>query len=203
MTSVPVADLANEQRGKSIESCAFERLVQTIPLMIAMTSQRDILTVARRSSSNHYGGEAYLLGCKILTCIGFLGRVAYDEDERVLAERAHSCLVALGPQEERTLERGRLIGLAILGDWVGLLSGLRSGDRRMLAAAMNAIRIWHDGAPYTPAWATDLEAVGTWIINHLASDDESLAPDVRSTLSEIKDWIEQQIGRNIAPPDAA
>lgn len=202
LTSMPVAELGDQHPKKIFAVCARERMVHTIPLMIEAMRSGVFKTEILRASPI-YGVEKALRGCEIFSYIGFLGRIAYDEGERALAERAHSFLVAPGPQKHHTMERGRLIGLAILGDWVGLLSGLRAGDRRMLAAARNAIEVWHEGAPYTPAWATDLEAVGIWIIGRLAGDDGSLAPDVRSALGEIKNWIEQQIGRNVTPPDAA
>ena len=202
LTSIPVTEIVDRDRPKIFAECARERMVHTIPLIIEAARSGALKAEIVRSNSK-YGVEKAPRGCDLFTCIGFLGRIAYDEDERALAERAHSFLVALGPQKHHIMERARLIGLAILGDWVGLLSGLRTGDRRMLAAARNAIEVWHEGAPYTPAWATDLEAVGIWIVRRLAGDDGSLAPDVRSALGEIKNWIEQQIGRNITPPDAA
>ena len=198
LRSIPVSELVDGDQLKIFAVCARERMVDTIPMVIE-SSQSEAFQTEIVQISATYGAEETLRGCEILTYIGFLGRIAHDEGERALAQRAYSFLLELGAQRHHTMERSRLVALAILGDWVPLLSGLRTGDRRMLAAAGNAIQIWHEGAPYTPAWATDLEAVGIWIVRRLTGDDGSLAPDVRSALGEIKDWIEQQIGRNIAP----
>jgi hypothetical protein len=93
-----------------------------------------------------------------------------------------------------TIERGRLLGLAILGDWLPLIDGLIPGDRPMLRAARNAIALWRPG-PFSAKWGPDDEAVARDLGERLDRTDEVLAPDVRATLAEIKTLVERRLGR--------
>jgi hypothetical protein len=146
-----------------------------------------------------YGAETVHSLGEVLTCIGYLGKMSYQEDADDRSEEAHDFLRSfVTTDHDRTVERGRLLGLAILGDWSPLLSNLRSGDRPMHRGARNAIGLWRSG-PFTPGWGRDDESVAERIGRWLARTDLDLEPDVRSTLGEIKMLVERRLGRIILP----
>ncbi|MEU8239744.1 phosphotransferase [Actinoplanes missouriensis] len=178
-------------------TCGNEGLTVVIPELIRIASHPPVLIHMEPSGNGLYGNEMRARGAILLALLGRMGFEAHELQQEDLADQAHAFLDSLGRQTAHpTLERGRLIGLAYLGDWISILTSLWPGDRRMHKAARNAVELWRSG-PHAPTGDTDLDRVGEWIADRLDSQGTVLAADVRSTLNEIKDWIEGKIGRSL------
>ena len=151
------------------------------------------------TTNRRYGFERVAALGEVLACIGYLGRRAFDTGHQPASQAAYEFLDGY-PTAGRhaTVERGRLVGLAVLGDWSPLLSALWTGDRPMHRAARNAVDLWTPG-PYTPNWGTEPEDIATWIGARVHAEGTRLPPDVRSTLCETKALIERNLGHIILP----
>ncbi|HEX6873392.1 MAG TPA: hypothetical protein VF163_20025, partial [Micromonosporaceae bacterium] len=174
-------------------------LVEVLPEAFVAASDPGTAQLHHLPCHPKYGVETVNRLGEMLTCIGYLARLAHQRGAVDQGERAHSFLQAFDTSGlDRTVERGRLLGLAVLGDWSPLLRALWSGDRPMHRAARNAVLAWRSG-PFTPGWGSDDLSVARHLGERLAGNDPALAPDVRSTLAEIKTLVERRIGRIILP----
>jgi hypothetical protein len=177
-----------------VRACTSAGLVDGLELALAAAEDPETATLTGLSTHLRYGAETVWQLGEVLTCIGYLGRQAHEADDVERSGRATSFLRAFDTSgQDRTVERGRLLGLALLGDWHPLLGALWPGDRPMHRAARNAVLVWRPG-PFTPEWGRDDEAVARHIGDRLAREGSTLAPDVRSNLAEIKGLVERQLG---------
>jgi hypothetical protein len=134
-----------------------------------------------------------------LMTLGYLGRAAYESGQLDRARRAHEFLTRMDPTGmHSSVAHGKLVGLAVLGDWVPVLASLPPDDPIRHAVAENAIRLWVPG-PFTPAGYREPEQIADWIAAELSRPDAEHSPDVRSTLSKIKDHLEKKLGRYVLP----
>jgi hypothetical protein len=177
-----------------VRACTSAGLVDGLELALEATGDPETATLTGLSTHPRYGAETVWQLGEVLTCVGYLGRQAHEAGDVERSGRATSLLRAFDSNgQDRTVERGRLLGLALLGDWHPLLGALWSGDRPMHQAARNAVLLWRPG-PFTPEWGRDDEAVARHIGDRLAREGSALAPDVRSTLAEIKGLVERRLG---------
>jgi len=184
---------------KYIVACSVFGLTRVLPHAYKVVQDPAVVGTIRPMSHSEFGVEDKSSASDILAAIGHLGKCAFDQGDQKSGAATHAFLTGYDTTGlHPTVERGRLIGLAFLGDWVGLLSALRSGDAVMQQAARNAIRLWSDG-PQTPTWASGPEAVARWIATRLENTGDTLAADVRSALSEIRSGIERELGRIVLP----
>jgi len=182
-----------------IRACAAAGLLTGLEHAYNAARDPEIAEVTHTYRHRRHGQSQVSALGEVLTCIGYLGRTAADLGHPAGRE-AHAFLAGFNTTgHHSTVERGRLLGLAILGDWVSILSALIPGDQHLHRAARNAVEIWAPG-PETPNWGVEPDVVARWIGTRLAADQRLLAPAVRSILSEIKAQIERSLGR-IVPPD--
>jgi len=129
----------------------------------------------------------------VLASVGYLGLAAHEDGNPRLARMAWHYLKDLRTDGlDPTSRRGLGVGLAVLGDFDLLLEDLPSGDPRWHQAAINAIR-WWAGGPYPARKIPQVDKeIAERILQRL--DEPDLAPDVRSTLCEIKELLEQRLG---------
>ena len=145
-------------------------------------------------SSTEYGSVEQSALADLLARIGFLARHARITGDHEGAAAAHALLIdpGLGTEGVRTeslrtesghpsVERGRLAGLAALGDWVPVLTGLRGADKLLHEIARNAVL----HRPREPA-----ADVGRWLDARLAVAD--LEPAVRETLASVREMVRRQ-----------
>jgi hypothetical protein len=93
---------------------------------------------------------------------------AHNNGATSASQRAYDMLRSFDTRDHHpTVERGRLIGLAVLGDWPPILTGLTAGDPRLHTAAHNAIDLWTPG-PYTPSWGREPAEIAGWIAARLS-----------------------------------
>jgi hypothetical protein len=183
-----------------VVACAAVQLVDAIPLALRLVSSSPTVVRLRTTSSRRYGLRRASLGADLLACLGYLGRAAYEQGQERLGELAYTTLTSAAMDgDDPSTEGGRLVGLAVLGDWRPLLTGLPTQEPRLHTAARNAITLWRPG-PCTPGAARDLDQVGHWLVGRLAAGG-TLATDVRSTLEEIKELVERQLGLTLPHPE--
>ncbi|MBE1487566.1 hypothetical protein [Plantactinospora soyae] len=147
-------------------------------------------------SSTAYGTLEQSMLADVLARIGFLGWRAYQSGDRDGAVTAYGLLTGLRTAGAHpSVERGRLAGLAVLGDWPAVLTRL-DGDHPVLhEIALNAVRHWSVG-PFTPNGYREDADVAHWLAVQLARDDQE--PAVRDTLWAIKAVVEQRSSRYVA-----
>ena len=133
----------------------------------------------------------------VLLSIGRLGMACDQRGELMLRHRAYHLLDNFDTSRlHPSVKRGRLIALARMGDWPKLLSGLHTDDPPLHDAARQAILEWAPG-PYAPHWGEDREKIVAWIVQELALREKEHAPDVRSTLSEIKESLQRETKKHV------
>lgn len=133
----------------------------------------------------------------MLGAIGYLGRVAFQNDQAEIAKRAYDYLREFDSTDQHhSVRRGKLVGLGYLGDWMPLLSALDIDDPLLPAAAANTVSMWVPG-PFTPGGYSEPQQIAGWIATQLTRPDVSLTADHRSTLSAMKDQLETRLGRHI------
>jgi len=187
------------ERLRYVKAGTAAGLVSTLGPARELALDPDAAEAMVTTANRRYGfGQVAALG-EVLACIGYLGRRAFDTGHHPASQAAYEFLDGYSTAgQHATVERGRLVGLAVLGDWSPLLSALWTGDRPMHRAARNAVDLWTPG-PYTPNWGTEPEDIATWIGARVRAEGARLAPDVRSTLCETKALIERNLGHIIVP----
>ena len=184
------------ERVAYIRACTLVGLASALDLAVTAAQDPQIATLQSLTTDPEYGAEMVSCLGDVLACIGYLARACGQGDE-AQAEDAHEFLRMFDTTgRDRTAERGRLIGLAILGDWSPLLRALWEDDQPLHRAARNAVSLWRPG-PFTPVWARDDRAVAERIGKRMTAHD--IPPDVRSTLARVKAQVERRLGQIIVP----
>jgi hypothetical protein len=149
--------------------------------------------------SLRYGAVEMPILAQIVTLVGYLARFSYDAGDSATAQLAHEYLTGLDTTGlHPSVERSRLVALGVLGDWLRILSRLEFGDPPLYVAAANTVKHWVPG-PFTPSGYEDPDRIAEWVAAELSRRDANDNPDIRSTLADIKEGLEQQIGRYVIP----
>lgn len=180
-----------------------------LPRAFDALAEREIAHTIVPMGVARYGTFELSVMSEILIAAGLLGRMAYDKGDQSAGQKAYDRLLQFDVSSlHPSVATGRMKALAVMGDWVSILTGFAAADAVLLAAdptlpaaAQNAVSHWFPG-PCTPAWGTDKETIARWIAERLSSS-EHIVPDVRSTLSEIRAGIERELGRIVLPRSRA
>ncbi|MBE8520800.1 hypothetical protein ILP97_25500 [Amycolatopsis sp. H6(2020)] len=165
-------------------------LTETLSQVVEIAGNRRIATGVETLSTGRYGIVEMALHARVLAALSSLARESGEPDDayRVLNEFDTS---ALHP----SVEAGRVVGLAHLGDWEPLLQ-MAPGDGAPLdSAAHQAIRRWTPG-PCTPAGLRDPGDVAARLLQLLA--EPGISPERRSLLEELIFAAEQSSGTLLA-----
>jgi Ternary complex associated domain 9 len=147
-------------------------------------------------SSTAYGSVEQSLLADVLARIGFLARRAYRTGDREGALVAYALLSGPPPAGSHpSVDRGRLAGLAVLGDWPAVLTGLGAADPVRHQIARNAVLTWLRG-PFTPTGFGEYADVARWLADRLNAT--RVEPAVRDTLLAIKSVVERRLEGYIA-----
>ncbi|MDW5327504.1 hypothetical protein [Plantactinospora sp. KLBMP9567] len=143
-------------------------------------------------SSTAYGSFEQSMLADVLARIGFLARRAHDAGDRDSALDAYALLTGVRTAGlHPSVERGRLVGLAVLGDWPAVLTRLGGDDPVLHSIARNAVEIWSPG-PFTPNGYREHIDIARWLAARLHRG--GCEPAVRDTLLAVKGAVERQLG---------
>jgi hypothetical protein len=150
----------------------------------------------------YFGVSTQSLLSDVLRAIGCLSRLLHENDRPDDAEDAIALLNAraadLPQEEDRSLVAGLTTALGYLGEWEPLLTYLGPGEPWMHEASHNVFRYW---VPKPPDGLGERERAARWIVRRL--DRDELAPEVRSTLGQLLDRLEREIGYHVRLEDEA
>jgi hypothetical protein len=157
----------------------------------ATVRREDVNWPVQVMSSTAYGSVEQSLLADVLARIGFLARHAYRTGDREGALAAHALLFGPPPAGSHpSVDRGRLAGLAVLGDWPAVLTGLGAADPVRHRIARNAVLTWLRG-PFTPAGFGEYADVARWLLTRLSTT--GIEPAARDTLLAIKTVVERRV----------
>lgn len=169
---------------------------ELLRLACATAHRDDIDWPVHAMSSTEYGSVEQSQLADLLARIGFLARHAYLTGDRGGALAAYALLSGPPPAGAHpSVDRGRLAGLAVLGDWPAVLTGLGAADPVRHRIARNAVLTWLRG-PFTPAGFGEYADVARWLATRLGAT--GTAPASRDTLLAIKSVVERRIEGYIA-----
>jgi hypothetical protein len=161
-----------------------------LPQLLVWARQPMLAGEGETISHNMYGPihERCLSG--VLRAIGFLARRLLDSDQPAAAGEAVALLHAYGAtlaeEEDHSIVMGCTTALGYLGEWEPILTHLGPGEAWMHEAARNVFRHW------VSKDRSERERAARWIARRLERHD--LAPEVRSTLGELQERLEREIG---------
>ncbi|WP_433335025.1 hypothetical protein [Spirillospora sp. CA-294931] len=173
-------------------ACTAAGLTEALDYAFELAERAQQAALPEALVSNSRYGQLETSGVEgVLSCIGHLGLMLREDQEDRCAD-AYKFLIRYDTGRlHASAERGRLVGLAVLGDWFTILSNLDADDLPLLQAARNAVERWTPG-PHTPEWAREHQPIAAWVSAQIeATVDRS--PQVRSTLCEIKELLELKL----------
>ncbi len=136
--------------------------------------------------------------------LGELGRAAHAAGQHALAAAALERLTTYSVKDGHEAdELGRRAGLAYLGRWKPLLTGLPEKGRVWHDCALYCIKDGWIPGPYTPQGEGEKVYIARWIARELTRPGAGYSPTVRSTLTEIKTGLETDLRRYIVTDDNA
>jgi hypothetical protein len=130
----------------------------------------------------------------VLRAIGYLTRLLLDSDHPADAATAvaflHAPATTLASAEHRSIVVGCTTALGYLGEWEPILTHLGPGEPWMHEAARNVFAYW------VSKDLSERERAAHWIARRLRTHRD-LAPEVRSTLGQLLERLEREIGRHV------
>jgi hypothetical protein len=162
------------------------------------TAARTLVTYGH---SDH-GVLELALSAHAVTAVGWFGRLAGEQRRPEAMSRARDWLRHLDTDGGHpSLERARLVGLGLLGDWRPILLGLVPGDPVLHEAAKHVVLHWLP-APWQQGPPDDPQSVAAWITGFLAQQEEVTHPEVEEVLSGIVTALSRRLGRYLVDPGA-
>ncbi len=165
-----------------------------LPQLLIWAEQSELASSERTSHSYKFGlhRERYL--AYILPAIGYLARQLLDGDHAADAADAvallHARAATLASAEHRSIVVGCTTALGYLGEWEPILTSLGPGEPWMHEAAHNVFEHW------VSRDTSERERAARWIAGRLRHH-RGLAPEVRSTLGQLLERLEEEIGRHV------
>lgn len=139
-----------------------------------------------RDHDDTFGPYEESVRAAVLQAIGYLARLGHPNSAFV--DRAVLTLRRFTSDEDRSTAVGAITGLGYLGDWKAVLRALGPGEPWLHEVAQN---LWPHWVP-----TEEHESATRWITCRLR-DEPELHPNVRSTLQQVKDTNERQLGRHV------
>jgi len=173
--------------------------VDLLPWLVRVA--QDPALVRQTHTVRHYrfGRSEEVAVADFLRSIGCLARLLLDEKRGQEAEKGvralRERLAALRPNDHRSLVVGLTTGLGYLGDWEPILEHLGPGEPWMHLAARNVFEHWVPGPLAAEPEGEKLRAA-RWIARRLR-DRPGLDPKIRSTLQQIHEKLENDLGRHV------
>jgi hypothetical protein len=168
-----------------IRAAATARLIEALPEVLALLPTLTGLSGTREGTQRSVLDDA-------LAVTGYLARCAHQSRAFTCeVDAAHQLLDQTWPGGER----GRVIGLAYLGDWQPISAALLV-DEQLAPAVRNLLRHWHPG-PCTPRHAPTPAA---WFTSR--SEDPTLPTEHRWLLRELASFASTDSSREIVLPSA-
>mgnify|MGYP001569933459 FL=1 len=165
---------------------AFELLPWLIKIVKETSYAKDGTIVYYHRSFEEF--QESFLGM-ILRAIGYLARLLQDNNRAEEAQAAvnflHDRYRNLSKNTDRRIVRGITTALGFLGEWKPILENLGPGEPWIHEATRNIFKSWLSKGGRIEATR--------WIIQQLR-DYPLVAAEVRSTLEELKKYLEDEIG---------
>jgi hypothetical protein len=183
------------QASRFVMTVSYAGLVELLPYVESVAlSEINRRTLARHANAQ-YGVLEVALASHAVSAIGYLGRVL-AENGRGGALEACRLLHDMDTADlHPSVERARLVGLGLLGDWQNILERLTPDDPVLRDAAENIVAHWVPG-PFTPSDQGPVE-IARWIDQRLLEEAE-IDPLVRSALEHVKAGLESRVGHYVA-----
>ena len=188
-------------RRRIAKAAAELKTTNLLPQLVEWVDSSELAASTVTAQNSKFG--AYTTTClsDVLRSIGYLARLLRDDDRIDEAEHAiavlHARAADLPQEEDRSLVAGLTTALGYLGEWEPLLTYLRPGEPWMHCAADNVFTHW---VPMPPDGLAERERAARWIVQRLRKGPD-LAPETRSTLGQLLERLELEIGHHVRPGD--
>lgn len=164
-----------------------------LPQLLTWAHEPKLASLGETYYSSVFGQicERYL--ADVLRAMGYLARLLHDSDHGADAAAAVALLLARASTlagAERSIVAGCTTALGYLGEWEPILTYLGPGEPWLHRAAHNVFEYWVSRDP------SERERAARWIAGRLRNHRD-LAPEVRSTLGQLLDQLEGEIGRHV------
>jgi Ternary complex associated domain 9 len=202
------------------------KAVSLLPWLVNLARNSEMAETKTATYDPRYGAYEECFLANILRAIGYLARVLLDQHDTKAGKTEmdffhtyyaslesneelsnivglttgirslYARYASLEPNEERSIIVGLTTGLGYLGGWEPILTHLGSGEPWMHQAAMNVFSYWFPSPLKIASAEKQHEEAVIWIIRRLQNRSD-LAPQVRSTLEQIKERLEWRLGRYV------
>lgn len=213
MAALGMSEIDPRGQFQLVRAAAAVRAVNILPGILQLSDERRMFELVVENWSPDFGRIEERMIADVYRAIGYLAREVLDRVGKTpaAADAARELQSRLADwsktkrivdadadaEDASTINRsilvGLITGLAYLGEWKPILKNLRAGERWVHIAALNAFEFWVPG-PLAARPSEEYQEAAIWITRHLEKDD--LAPEVRSTLYEIKARLERKLGHH-------
>ncbi|MFB7651598.1 MULTISPECIES: hypothetical protein [unclassified Streptomyces] len=182
-----------------VQAVAYAGVVEARPFVEDVARSEWAARTLVTYGHSHHGIVELALAAHAVTAVGWFGRLA-GEGQRLRAMReARSWLRQLDTRGHHpSLERARLVGLGLLGDWLPILHGLTPADPILHEAATEVVLHWLP-VPWDTSPPGDARTTAAWITDRLASG-EVTSTEVRDVLTGMATALSRRLGRYIEGP---
>jgi hypothetical protein len=181
--------------SRFVMTVSYAGLVELLPYVESVAlSEINRRTLVRHANSR-YGVLDVALASHAISAIGYLGRVLAESGRGGALEACQLLHDMDTTGLHPSVERARLVGLGLLGDWQNILDRLTPDDPVLHAAADNIVAYWVPG-PFTPL-DHGLAEIARWIDQRLL-EEAGIDPLVRSALEHVKAGLEARVGHYVA-----
>ncbi|MFD0317555.1 hypothetical protein [Streptomyces flavalbus] len=182
-----------------VQAVAYAGITEAEPFVAAVARSEEAARTLVTFGHSHHGVVELALSAHAVTAVGWFGRLAGERRQPDVMRRAHSWLRQLDTRGRHpSVERARLVGLGLLGDWLPVLRGLEPGDPVLHEAATAVVLHWLP-VPWETSPPDDPRSVAAWLTERLASG-EVTSGEVKDVLAGMVTALSRRLGRYIEEP---
>ncbi|MFI8306662.1 hypothetical protein ACIF80_25145 [Streptomyces sp. NPDC085927] len=194
-----VADPAEVLRF--VQAVAYAGVLEAGPFVEAVARSERAARALVTFGHSHHGVVELALAAHAVTAVGWFGRLAGERQRLGAMREARSWLRQMDTRGHHpSLERARLVGLGLLGDWLPVLHGLTPEDPILHEAATEVVLHWLP-VPWDTSPPGDAQSTAVWITDRLASG-EVTSTEVKDVLTGMVTALSRRLGRYIDGPTA-
>lgn len=182
-----------------VQAVAYAGVVEAGPFVETVARSKSAARTMVTFGHSHHGIVELALAAHAVTAVGWFGRLAGERQQLKAMREARSWLQQLDTRGDHpSLERARLVGLGLLGDWLPILHGLTPADPILHEAATEVVLHWLP-VPWDTSPPGDARTTAAWITDRLASG-EVTSTEVRDVLTGMATALSRRLGRYIEAP---
>ncbi|MEU3249539.1 hypothetical protein [Streptomyces sp. NPDC006997] len=184
-----------------VQAVAYAGMTEALPFVEAVAGSEEAAGTLVTFGHSHHGVVELALSAHAVTAVGWFGRLAGERRRPDALRQAHTWLRQLDTRGGHpSVERARLVGLGLLGDWLPVLRGLEPGDPVLHEAATAVVLHWLP-VPWRTSPPDDPRSVAAWLTERLASG-EVTSGEVKDVLAGMVTALSRRLGRYLEEPSA-